>query len=96
MSRYTVVWDPDLESRLIIEWTDADSQMRALLTHAANWIDATLVEFPERAGQELENTPYHFAVVPDTGSYLVRVVYKVFADDRLVRVLNIRIREDTD
>ena len=51
MARYTVVWDPSVEAPFINYWVAGDSQMRALLTEIANWVDANLSDEPEDKGQ---------------------------------------------
>jgi hypothetical protein len=52
ITRYTVVWDADLEAHFVDAWVGSDSQTRALLTDIANWIDANLAVDPELQGQE--------------------------------------------
>jgi hypothetical protein len=51
MTRYTVVWDREVESQFINDWIDGDSHTRSVLTAIANWIDATLAEDPESKGR---------------------------------------------
>jgi hypothetical protein len=48
MTRYTVVWDPDVEVPFIGYWVAGDSQTRATLTEIANWVDANLAEDPDK------------------------------------------------
>ena len=40
MTRYTVLWDEDVEGPFIDAWVAGDSRVRAILTEAANWVDA--------------------------------------------------------
>ena len=51
MTRYTVVWDPELDHSFNNAWIASDSRMRRTLTAIANWLDAELAENPEKKGQ---------------------------------------------
>ena len=93
MTRFTVVWDSDLEAEFIRFWTDADSNLRALLTHASNWLDDRLSHAPESLGQSVEGEPYRIVIVPGTQSPRVEIIYLVLPEDRLVRILSIRLRD---
>ena len=44
MTRFTVVWDADVQTSFINAWLASDSHTRAILTEIANWIDAYLAE----------------------------------------------------
>ena len=55
MTRYTVVWDNDVEGPFIDAWIASDSQIRAILTEAANWVDVNLAEDPDRKRQPLSD-----------------------------------------
>ncbi|MBW3598040.1 MAG: hypothetical protein KY475_12275 [Planctomycetes bacterium] len=93
MTQFTVVWDSDLEAEFIRFWTDAGSHLRALLTHASNWLDERLSQAPESLGQIVEGEPYRVIIVPGTQSPRVEVIYQVLPEDRLVRILSIRLRD---
>jgi hypothetical protein len=93
MKRFTVVWDNDLESDFIRFWTEADSGLRALLTHASDWLDIRLSQAPESLGQAVEGESYRILIVPGTQPQSLEVVYQVLPDDRLVRILSIRLRD---
>ena len=51
MTRFTVVWNADLEAEFANTWLASDSQTRAVLTETANWIDKYLAEDPDIKGQ---------------------------------------------
>jgi hypothetical protein len=55
MTRYTVIWDEDVEGPFIEAWLAGDSRIRAILTEAANWVDANLGEDPDRKGQPVSD-----------------------------------------
>ena len=93
MTRFTVVWDSDLEADFVRFWTGAGSDLRALLTHASNWLDDRLSHAPASLGQVVEGEPYRIMIVPGTQSPRVEVVYQVLPEDRLVRILSIRLRD---
>jgi hypothetical protein len=93
MTRFTVVWDSDLEADFTGFWIDADSDIRALLTYASNWIDAHLSQAPDSVGQEVEGESYRIVIVPGTQSRSVEVIYQVLSDDVVVRILSIRLRD---
>jgi hypothetical protein len=48
MSRYTVVWDADVESAFIEAWIAGDSDARALLTLIAQLVDSNLATIPTK------------------------------------------------
>ena len=48
MIRYTVVWDADVESKLLEAWLAGDSRSRSILTEIADWIDTQLATDPEQ------------------------------------------------
>ena len=50
MTRYTVLWDPDIESQFIQAWVLGDASTRKILTEVANWVDLNLAEDPESKG----------------------------------------------
>lgn len=51
MMRYTIVWDYEVELSLAKAWVAGDSQMRAVLTEIADWIDTSLGKSAEHKGQ---------------------------------------------
>jgi hypothetical protein len=93
MTRYTVVWDADVESRFIAAWTAGDSRMRANLTDIANWVDTNLAEDAERKGQALAELDARVIVVPVSGTAArVSVTYQVLPNDRQVRIVRLVFR----
>lgn len=104
MTRYTVVWDKDVESDFIQLWMTSDSETRAILTEAADWIDRHLCTDPERQGEPRHDMPvrilpvptspptFRHLVTPSSPPRRVSVVYQVVAADRLVRVLRLILR----
>jgi hypothetical protein len=64
MTRYTVVWDEDVEDPFINAWVAGDSQMRSTLTEIANWVDANLAADPDRKGQPSSDKSARVIVVP--------------------------------
>lgn len=88
MNRFTVVWDPDLQSDFIREWIAADSTLRAALTRASHWVDQNLGVEPEKRGRQSAVDPtYRSLLVPETGEYSIVVLYQVIVEDRQVEVL---------
>jgi hypothetical protein len=87
MSRFTLVWDAQVEVPFTDAWLAGNSQTRAALTEIANWIDSTLTRNPTSAGEtrpELEGRVVH---VPFASSGArVSVTYQVLVADRIVRV----------
>jgi hypothetical protein len=51
MTRFTVVWNADFEADFTNTWLTSDSQIRAVLTDTANWIDKHLAEDADIKGQ---------------------------------------------
>ena len=90
MSRYTVVWDKDVEYQFIAAWTAGDSQMRATLTEIANWVDENLAEFPEQKGRDRPDLAARILAVPVSNSTArVAVTYQILPDDRKVQVVSL-------
>jgi len=88
--RYTVLWDTDVETAFINAWTAADSPMRAILTHIANWVDQNLAEDPDKLGQFRDDLNAYILAVPLSDSAArVAITYQVLADDRQVRVVRL-------
>jgi len=93
MTRYTVVWDPDVEAPFIKYWVAAGSQTRAILTEIANWVDANLAEDPGNKGHARPDLGARIIAVPPLGlPARVSVSYEVWPEDRQVRVIRLTIR----
>jgi hypothetical protein len=92
MIRYTVVWDPDVESQFISDWIDASSSVRAMLTEIANWMDTMLAEDPDRKGVVRDDLAARvLTVAAANSSARVAVTYRASPDDRLVRIVRMVI-----
>jgi hypothetical protein len=93
MTRYTVEWDPEVESQFINDWIEGDPQTRAILTAIANWIDKSLAEDAESKGRAYPGSSGRVlsvpVVLPPAGIF---VAFEVSPDDRKVRVVRIVIR----
>jgi hypothetical protein len=89
MTKYTVVWDSQVEAHFITAWVHSDPRTRAILTDVANWIDANLAVDADLKGQEEESV--RILSVPIT-TVQISVAYEVFPEDRLVRVLRLTFR----
>jgi hypothetical protein len=76
--RYTVVWRPDAEQRLADLWMAAPD--RAVVTRAANRIDARLGNDPQLAGEAREGMT-RILIEPPLAIY-----FDVSEPDRLVTV----------
>jgi hypothetical protein len=95
MTRYTVVWDTDVESALANAWIAGNSTTRSTLTAIAGWIDTSLSEDPDLKGHPLpEHSARSIAVPLSITPARVEVTYQVFPDDRLVRVTRLVFRSD--
>jgi hypothetical protein len=92
MTRYTVVWDADVEAALANAWIAGDSAMRSTLTAIADWIDAYLAEAPDIKGEPLPELSARMVSVPL--SIAPARVEATFPDDRLVRVTRLVFRSD--
>ena len=68
MTRYTVLWDQDVESQFIRAWVASDSSTRGVLTEVANWVDSSLAADPEQQGRPLDALDARMALVPLTSS----------------------------
>jgi hypothetical protein len=90
--RYTVVWDPDVESGFIELWTASDSQFRAVLTDIANWVDTNLSVDPDCKGQERSDLAARVLTIP-MSAVRASVVYQVISEDRVVRVVRLTVRK---
>jgi hypothetical protein len=95
MTRYTVVWDTDVEAALANAWIAGDSAMRSSLTAIADWIDTSLCEDPDIKGQALpEHSARKIGVPLSITTAKVEVTYQVFPDDRQARVTRVVFRSD--
>jgi hypothetical protein len=93
MTRYTVVWDEDVEVPFTNAWIESDSQTRAVLTEVANWIDGSLAESPDIKGRPGSESSTRIMNVPlFTSSAHISVTYQVWQDDRKVRVMRLVFR----
>jgi len=84
---YTVVWEKKAQDKLAQEWLDANSPWRADITAAAQKIEAALKASPEEAGES--RLPDRRIMI----EYPLVVLFKVLCDDRLVQVLDVRVRK---
>jgi len=93
MTRYTVVWDKDVETALANAWLLGDSQIRSTLTSIADWLDAQLAEDAEIKGQTFSEPSVRTIDVPlSIATARVEATYQVFADDRVVRLTRLVFR----
>ncbi|MCH8839580.1 MAG: hypothetical protein IH831_02670 [Planctomycetes bacterium] len=93
MTRYTVLWDEDVQSQYIQAWIAGDFVTREVLTEIANWVDKNLVEDPDREGFARPDLSARIAVVPlASSSARVSVTFQVFPEDRQVRVVRLIFR----
>lgn len=95
MTRYTVVWDLELDRAFTDAWVSGDSQMRATLTAISNWLDVALAQDPDRQGHPRPGDAARTIEVPlSVSSVRAEATYRVFAEDRLVRVDRLDIHID--
>ena len=88
MTRYTVVWDRDVEVPFMNAWIAGNSQTRAILSEVANWVDKNLAEDPDRKGEPCPEHSARQIDVPIPGSSAhVSATFRVLPDDRQVRVI---------
>ena len=93
MTRYTVVWDQDVEVPFINAWIAGDVHTRAILTYLGNWLDANLTDDPQRKGEARSETDARQIDISIPGTLThVSAVYQVLADDRQVRVVRLIFR----
>jgi|GEM_PF-3680905 len=93
MTRYTVLWDEDVQSHYIQAWSAGDSDTREVLTEIADWVDKNLIEDPDRRGFARPDLSVRIAVVP-LASFAARVsvTFQVLSEDRQVRVVRLIFR----
>ncbi len=94
MTRRTVVWDPDVENGLAEKWVTGDSKMRSTLTAIADWLDTNLTVDPDVKGRPLPERSARVIDVPfSIASARAEVMYQVFPDDRMVRIIQLVLRD---
>ena len=93
MTRYTVVWHPDLAAEFTTVWLHSDSAMRAALTHASHWADVNLPASADQIGRPLESLPYRVVLVPGPKGCHVEIVFEVVPADRQVRIIRFTPRK---
>ena len=93
MTRYTVTWDEDVEGPFIDAWVRGDDTMRRTLTEIADWVDSQLREDPVAKGEATDEPGTRIVVVMLSSSLArISVVYEVWPDDRLVRIVRLTFR----
>ena len=92
MTRYTVVWDDDVERTFFDAWFASDSETRAVLTDVANWIDTHLAENPEFKGDYDPGLAARIIDVPLHTAANISATFKVLSDDMQVRVTRLTFR----
>ena len=93
MTRYTVLWDEDVQSQYIQAWVAGDSDTREVLTEIANWVDKNLAEDSDCKGFTRPAISARIAVVPLASSAArVSVTFQVLPEDRQVRVVRLVFR----
>jgi hypothetical protein len=91
MPRYTVEWNPDLETAFTELWLSSHSQVRHLLTRIAFTIDAELSAHPERTGRPVPSEPGLRVWILSDFEKLIQVSFRVREEDRVVRVVSISV-----
>jgi len=93
MTLYTVVWDLELEATYLETWLASNSEKRAVLSECANWLDRELEQNAELKGQLVSEGPERVIdVVLTSTTEMVRAVFEVQVEDRMVRVLRLAFR----
>lgn len=92
MTRYTVVWDDDVENAFFNSWLASDSATRVVLTDVANWIDTNLANDAELKGRYRTDISARVIDVPLHHSAKIAVTFQVQADDMQVRVTRLTFR----
>jgi hypothetical protein len=93
MTRYTVVWDEQVESQFLRAWLRGDSNLRSILTGIANWVDEQLAVDPERKGLAVDEPDTRVLAVPiSTSQAHVSVTFQILPEDRQVRVVRLLFR----
>jgi hypothetical protein len=87
VTRFTVVWDADLQTAFTNAWIAGDSRTRSTLSAISNWLDAHLAEDPEKKGRPRSDSEARTVNLALTSSSAqIEATYQVFPDDRLVKV----------
>lgn len=87
MTRYTVVWDAELQTAVTYWWLAGDSNMRSVLTAIADWVDTYLAVDADLKGQAMPEEAARTIAVPiSVATARVDVTFEVLPNDRLVRV----------
>jgi hypothetical protein len=87
MTKYTIVWDTELERAVAHWWLVGDSSMRSILTAIADWVDAYLTEDADVKGRAVPMEAARTITVPTSiATAYVDVTFEVVPEDRLVRV----------
>ena len=92
MNGYRVEWDPTVDAEFINAWIAADSGLRRKLTDIGNWIDRQLAVDPESKGEYQPDFDVRTLAVSMQTAARVSVAYRVFADDRTVRVVQLTFK----
>jgi hypothetical protein len=93
MTRYTVLWDPEVEAAFLAAWMACGSQSRQILTEVADWIDLHLATDPERIGLERPDIGVRIVAVPvEETTARVSATFQVLPEDRQVRVVRLVFR----
>lgn len=86
MTRFTVVWDKELESTFANTWIAGDSNIRRALTEIADWIDSNLTDDPHTKGEPRADVAERVVSVPFSAPYArVDAIFQVLREDRIVR-----------
>lgn len=91
MDRFTVVWSRDVQDDFIDLWLNSDSGQRHRLRDIANTVDRELAVSPEAKGGPLPSEPGLRVWELSGFSPRAWAVFEVQSDDRMVRVLRIRL-----
>ncbi len=95
MTRFTVVWDPDVEASFLSHWIAGDSQTRKYLTAVAHWIDSRLSENPADLGRPRSDLGARIIAVPLANSPArVAATFEIYSEDRIVRVVRLTFRKE--
>jgi hypothetical protein len=88
MTRYTVVWDPDVEVPFVNAWIAGSTRTRSILSEVANWLDTNLAHDPDNKGEPRSEHPARQIAVPiSSSSAHISATFRVLSDDRQVRVI---------
>lgn len=89
MTRYTVLWDTELDQHFVDAWVRSDSNTRNVLTDVANWIDSELSIDPDAKGRrDAHQGSLRILAVPNPDAQ-ISIAYQVYPEDRKVIVLRL-------